>query len=60
MPTALITRTAVVAVYLLALLFKGRADLLTGVIGAAVVAVWAAALLRDTMMRPSRPPRARH
>jgi hypothetical protein len=51
MPTALFTRTVVVAAYLLALLFNGRADLMTGLLAAAVVAVWTVSLWRDRMMR---------
>jgi hypothetical protein len=51
MSIALLTRTAVVAAYLLALLVNGRADLATGLLAAAVVAVWAMPLLRDRMRR---------
>jgi hypothetical protein len=54
MPTALFTRTVVVAAYLLALLFKGRADLVTGLLAAAIVAVWTVSLCRDRMTRGGR------
>jgi hypothetical protein len=51
MSTALFTRTAVIAVYLIALLLNGRADLLTALLTAAVVALWVIPLLRDRMAR---------
>jgi hypothetical protein len=49
MLTALLTRTAVVAAWLLALLFQGRADLSTGLLAAAVMAVWTVSLIRGRM-----------
>ena len=57
MPTALLTRTVVIAAYLLALLFKGRADLMTGLLAAAVVAVWTISFCRHRMTRRARPAR---
>jgi hypothetical protein len=51
MSTALLIRTIVVAAYLLALLVNGRADALTGLLAAAVIAVWTIPLLRDRTMR---------
>jgi hypothetical protein len=51
MSTALLSRSAVVSIYLLALLLNGRADLLTGSLAAAVVAVWVISLLRDRLTR---------
>jgi hypothetical protein len=51
MPTALYARSVVVAAYLLALLFHGRAELLTGLLAAAVVAVWTVSLCRDLVTR---------
>jgi hypothetical protein len=61
MSTAMLTRTAVVAAYLLALLINGRADLRTGLLATAVVAVWAVPLLRDRRLRrtPVPEPRSR-
>ncbi|MEV7627023.1 hypothetical protein [Actinoplanes sp. NPDC089786] len=55
MPTALLTRSVVVAAYLLALLFQGRADLPTGLLAGAVIAVWTVPLVRDRMTRRSAP-----
>jgi hypothetical protein len=57
-----------VAAYLIALLLHGRADTVTGLIAIAIVAVWAAPLLRDgrshrtspvTAVRPGSRLRAR-
>jgi hypothetical protein len=53
MSISLLSRTVVVAAYLLALLLHGRADIVTGILAVAVVAVWATPLLRD--VRPRRP-----
>jgi hypothetical protein len=47
MSTALLTRTAVVAAYLVALGWNGRTDLTTGLLAAAIVALWIIPLLRD-------------
>jgi len=47
MSIALLTRTAVVVLYLAALLLNGRADLLTGLVAAAIVAIWVIRLLLD-------------
>jgi hypothetical protein len=55
MPTALLTRTVVVAAYLLGLLFHGRADVMTGLLAAAIVAVWTVSLFRDRMTHGSTP-----
>ncbi|GIM93641.1 hypothetical protein [Paractinoplanes toevensis] len=56
MSVALLTRTAVSAAYLLALLLNGRADLTTGVLAAALVAVWVVPQLRDRRLRRSPAP----
>ncbi len=48
---ALFARTVVVAAYLFALLCQGRADLITGLLAVAVVAVWVVALCRDRLTR---------
>jgi Co/Zn/Cd efflux system component len=45
---SLLSRTAIVAAYLTALLLHGRADTVTGLLAVAIVAVWAAPLLRST------------
>ena len=61
MSIALLTRTAVVALYLVALLLNGRADLLTGLVAAAIVAIWVIRLLLDRRTQggpaPARRPR---
>jgi hypothetical protein len=51
MSTALLTRTVVAAAYLLALLLNGPADAPTGLLAAAVIAVWTTPLLRDCITR---------
>jgi hypothetical protein len=51
MSTALFTRTVVIGAYLIALLLHGQADLVTGLLAAAVMAVWTVALCRDRMTR---------
>ena len=51
MSVPLLTRTVIVAAYLLALLFKGRADLATAMVAVSVAAVWAVALWRDRVIR---------
>jgi hypothetical protein len=53
MSTALIARTAIALGYLTALLLNGRAELLTGMVAAAVLAVWAVPLLRDRILARS-------
>ena len=55
MLAALLIRTVIVAAYLLALLFHGRADLSTGLLAGAVLAVWVVPLIRDRMTRRSAP-----
>jgi hypothetical protein len=54
MSIAHLTRTVIVTAYLVGLLLNGRADLASGGIAAALVAVWAAPLLRDGMARRTR------
>jgi Co/Zn/Cd efflux system component len=44
---SLLSRTAIVAAYLVALLLHGRADTVTGLLALAIVAVWATPLLRS-------------
>jgi hypothetical protein len=56
---AMLTRTVVLAAYLLALLLNGSADRLSGLVAAAVIAVWVASLLRDRMLRREPAPRSR-
>jgi Co/Zn/Cd efflux system component len=51
MTTALLTRTVVIAAYLVALVLNGRADLLVGLLAAAVVALWTVSLIRDRVLR---------
>jgi hypothetical protein len=58
MSTGLVTRTAVIAVYLIALLLNGRADLPAVLLGAAIVALWVIPLLRDRMTRHDTVPTA--
>jgi Co/Zn/Cd efflux system component len=52
MSISLLSRTTIVAAYLVALLLHGRADTVAGLLAVAIVAVWAAPLLRDG--RPRR------
>jgi hypothetical protein len=51
MSTALLTRSVVVAGYLLGLLIHGGVNLRAGLLALAIVAVWAAPLLRDRFIR---------
>jgi len=47
MSVALVARTLVALAYLSALLWHARAEPMTGVIAAAIVAVWAMPLVRE-------------
>jgi Co/Zn/Cd efflux system component len=51
MSIAMVTRTVIVAAYLIALFVEGRADTVTGAVAAGVVAVWTVPLLRDSRLR---------
>jgi hypothetical protein len=53
MSTALVARTVIALAYLIALLLNGRAEPMTGMIAAAVLAVWAVPLLRDRILARS-------
>jgi hypothetical protein len=55
MSTALVARTAIALAYLTALLLTGRAEPLTGMVAAAVLAIWAVPLLRDRIVARSYP-----
>jgi hypothetical protein len=56
MSTMFLGRTVIVAAYLAALLLDRGTDGLTGIVVAAVLAVWALPLLRDVLVH--RPPTA--
>jgi Co/Zn/Cd efflux system component len=46
---SLLSRTVIVAAYLIALLLHGRADTVTGLLAVAIVAVWATPLIRSSV-----------
>jgi hypothetical protein len=63
MSIALVARTLVVVAYLLALAFGGRLDTGAGLVAVAVVAIWAAPLIRDGVwpaVTPARRPAGRY
>ena len=53
--TALLARTAIAVAYLTALLLNGRAEIRTGLVAVAVLAIWAFPLLRDRIVARSGP-----
>jgi hypothetical protein len=57
MSIALVARTLIVGAYLLAVGFHGRLDTVAGLVAAAVVAVWAAPLIRDGLLPAVTPAR---